>query len=72
MVSRLKMHLVSVKILMIQRIYLFFNESASWQEPSRQPPQLSETYIQVLLLWIDKDTRTIKLVRLGSHSELFK
>ena len=24
-----------------------------------------------LLIWIDKETDTIKLVRLGSHSELF-
>lgn len=33
-----------------------------------------ECYIQndFLLIWIDKDTKTIKLVRLGSHSELFK
>jgi len=35
---------------------------------------IMECHIQsdFLLLWIDKDTRTIKLVRLGSHSELFK
>ena len=25
-----------------------------------------------LLIWVDKDTNTIKLLRLGSHSELFK
>ena len=25
-----------------------------------------------LLIWIDKDTKTIKLVRTGSHAELFK
>ena len=33
-----------------------------------------ECHIQndFLLIWIDKDTNTIKLVRLGSHSELFK
>jgi len=35
---------------------------------------IMEFHIQsnFLLLWIDKDTRTIKLVRLGSHFELFK
>jgi len=35
---------------------------------------IMECHIQsdFLLLWVDKDTRTIKLVRLGSHSELFK
>ena len=33
-----------------------------------------ECHIQgdFLLIWIDKDTHTVKLVRLGSHSELFK
>lgn len=33
-----------------------------------------ECHIQsdFLLIWIDKDTLTIKLVRLGSHSELFR
>lgn len=33
-----------------------------------------ECHIQsdFLLIWIDKDTHTIKLVRLGSHSELFR
>jgi len=33
-----------------------------------------ECHIQndFLLIWIDKDSKTIKLVRLGSHSELFK
>ena len=33
-----------------------------------------ECHIQndFLLIWIDKDARTVKLVRLGSHSELFK
>ncbi|HPQ29905.1 MAG TPA: type II toxin-antitoxin system YafQ family toxin [Desulfobacteraceae bacterium] len=25
-----------------------------------------------LLIWMDKETNTIKLVRLGSHSELFR
>ena len=25
-----------------------------------------------LLIWIDEETETIELVRLGSHSELFK
>ncbi len=25
-----------------------------------------------LLIWIDKDTQTIKLVRTGTHAELFK
>ena len=33
-----------------------------------------ECHIQsdFLLIWVDKDTKTIKLVRLGSHSELFR
>jgi len=33
-----------------------------------------ECHIQndFLLIWIDKDTHTIKLIRLGTHSELFK
>ena len=33
-----------------------------------------ECHIQndFLLIWIDKDAQTVKLVRLGSHSELFK
>lgn len=46
-----------------------------------KPHQLSgeysgcmECHIQndFLLIWLDKKTKTIKLIRLGSHSELFK
>lgn len=50
-------------------------------EPKHKPHQLAgeyagcmECHIQndFLLIWINKEEKTISLIRLGSHSELFK
>ena len=50
-------------------------------DSTRKPHMLSgeysgcmECHIQndFLLIWLDKETQTIKLIRTGTHSELFK
>lgn len=70
----------SVKLLALKEVLVQLQESGS-VAPSFKPHRLSGEYVgcmechiqsDFLLIWFNEEDRTITLVRLGSHSELFK